>query len=270
MRLHEYLLGDNVRAFSTMRGEGVGKGNYASFNINRYCGDSEENIERNLDILADTLKIAPQRILYPRQVHGTVYKRITEDCLSLPPYERQSMIDGSDALITDVRNVCIGVSTADCIPILLYDPEHHCVAAIHAGWRGTVKRMAQIVVAAMYDNFASRPEMLRAVIGPGISLEAFEVGDEVYSEFSKERFPMKEIARRFPLMHTTTNSESQTIMKWHIDLPACNRLQLIESGIPDANIHSSGICTYASCDTFFSARRLGTASGRIFTGIILK
>ncbi|RRD02099.1 peptidoglycan editing factor PgeF [Prevotella sp. OH937_COT-195] len=270
MTLHEYCLGDTVYAFSTMRQGGVGKGNYASFNINRYCGDSEENIARNLEILADTLNIAPLSIIYPRQVHGTVYKRITKDCISLPTAERQSMIDGSDALITDVENICIGVSTADCIPILLYDPEHHCAAAIHAGWRGTVRRMAQIAVAAMCDNFSSKPEMLRAVIGPGISLEAFEVGDEVYYEFLKERFPMEEIARRFPLMHGTADSESQTMMKWHIDLPACNRLQLIASGIPASNIYSSGICTYASCDAFFSARRLGTDSGRIFTGIILK
>lgn len=270
MRLHEYLLGDNVRAFSTMRMGGVSTGNHASFNINHYCGDSEENIEKNKALLAVELDIPADAIMYPRQVHGCEIKRVTPELFSLTVDKRQSYIDDSDALITDIRNVCIGVSTADCIPILLYDPEHHCAAAIHAGWRGTVKRIAQIAVAAMCDNFSSSPEMLRAVIGPGISFEAFEVGDEVYYEFSKERFPMKEIARRFPLMHTTTNSESQTIMKWHIDLPACNRLQLIESGIPDANIHSSGICTYASCDTFFSARRFGTASGRIFTGIILK
>lgn len=270
MRLHEYSLGDAVRAFSTTREGGAGTGNYASFNINRHCGDSEESIARNLETLAGTINVAPGRIIYPRQAHGAEYRCVTEECLLLPASGLQSFIDGSDALITGVRGICIGVSTADCIPIIIYDHEHHCAAAVHAGWRGTAKRIAQAVVAAMHDKFSSRPEALRAAIGPGISLAAFEVGDEVYDEFRDAGFHMERISRRFPPMHTRTAALSRTEMKWHIDLPLCNRLQLIEGGIPSANIHSSGICTYTHSGTFFSARRLGTASGRIFTGVILK
>lgn len=154
-----------------------------------------------------------------------------------------------------MHDVCIGVSTADCIPILLYDPEHHAAAAVHAGWRGTVMRIAEKSIRQMTLDYGTRPELLEAVIGPGISQEAFEVGDEVYDAFREAGFPMSEIARKQE--------------KWHIDLWAANYLQLENCGLRINHIQVSGICTYRHCEEYFSARRLGIASGRIFTGIIL-
>jgi YfiH family protein len=158
--------------------------------------------------------------------------------------------------MTNLRGVCIGVSTADCIPILLYDSEHHAACAVHAGWRGTVARIAEKAVAAMRNTFASQPEKMCAVIGPGISLQNFEVGDEVYDIFMKQGFSMEKIAERF--------------QKWHIDLPLCNSLQLQSCGIAEERIQMSGICTYDSCHDYFSARRLGINSGRIFTGAVIR
>jgi YfiH family protein len=146
------------------------------------------------------------------------------------------------------------VSTADCIPVLLYDEAHHAAAAIHAGWRGTVKRIVKKTVEAMGERFGTNPEELKAVVGPGISLEAFEVGDEVYEQFQDAGFPMAQIARRYA--------------KWHIDLPACNRLLLEETGVH--RIEMSGICTYQQSGDYFSARKLGVDSGRILTGIVLR
>ena len=98
--------------------------------------------------------------------------------------------------------------------------------------------------------------MLKAVIGPGISLKNFEVGDEVYEAFSDAGYPMEQISRKE--------------QKWHIDLWACCRLQLEATGIKAENIEESGICTYDEVEDYFSARRLGIASGRILTGIVLK
>jgi copper oxidase (laccase) domain-containing protein len=97
------------------------------------------------------------------------------------------------------------------------------------------------------------------VIGPGISLESFEVGDEVYEAFRKEGFPMERIACRFPA------AEGE---KWHIDLWECNRQQLLSLGVPEAQIQVAGVCTYKNPDQFFSARRLGIRSGRILSGIM--
>ena len=94
-----------------------------------------------------------------------------------------------------------------------------------------------------------------AVVVPGISLAAFEVGDEVYEAFRLAGFPMDRIARKQE--------------KWHIDLWEANRLQLLDFGVPSAAIETAGICTYTHCDDFFSARRLGIRSGRMLTGIML-
>ena len=98
-------------------------------------------------------------------------------------------------MMTNELNVCIGVSTADCIPILLYDTKHHAAAAIHAGWRGTVKHIVQKIIKEMGIVYQTKPQELQAVIGPGISLQNFEVGDEVYEQFANACFDMETIAK---------------------------------------------------------------------------
>lgn len=108
-------------------------------------------------------------------------------------------LEGVDAVMTDVPKVCVSVSTADCIPILIYDRVHHAVVAVHAGWRGTVLRIVEAVLHAMSGAYGTRPQDVEAAIGPGISLEAFEVGDEVYEAFRTTGFPMEEMARRYPV-----------------------------------------------------------------------
>ena len=191
----------------------------------------------------------------PHQVHLTEVVQIDEAFLTLSADERQQRFEGVDALMTDISHVCIGVSTADCIPVLLYDPAHHAVCAIHAGWRGTVQRIVQVAVEQMTKAYGSQPQNMIAQIGPGISLDSFEVGDEVYEAFQQEAFPMELISKKYE--------------KWHINLPECNRLQLIGTGVPAQHIAVSLVCTFKLADSFFSARRLGINSGRIFTAIIL-
>lgn len=265
--LHEYDLGPGVTAFSSTRHGGVGQGDYASFNINYYCGDAPSHIEANLMALCQLLQVSPDHIVYPHQTHNDVVSAIDRQWMeSLSPAEKRQSLEGVDAVMTNLRGVCVGVSTADCIPILLYDSTHHACCAVHAGWRGTVKRIVQKAVEAMTGNYGTSPQQLRTIIGPGISLEAFEVGDEVYEAFRQAGFDMQPIAKRFP---TSSHSTADVKEKWHIDLPECNRQQLTACGIPADNIHLSHICTYTDCHTFFSARRLGIHSGRIFTGIML-
>lgn len=254
LRYHDITPG--VVAFSTTRHGGYSRGNYAEFNINQHCGDAPEDTQRNLCLLCRKLNIKPGRLVMPHQTHGTEVRQIAEEFFSLPQQARTSLLEGVDAVMTDVRETCIGVSTADCIPILLYDTDHRAACAVHAGWRGTVGRIARKAVAAMQAAYSTRPQSLRAVIGPGISADAFEVGDEVYAEFAQAGFDMERISRRTG--------------KWHIDLWECNRLELVEAGLPPAAISVTGTCTYSHADEYFSARRLGTASGRIFTGIIIR
>lgn len=262
-QLHFYDFGEGVKAFSSTRHGGFSKGHYAAFNINHYCGDSEDNIAKNRSLLCDLLGIGDDQLLMPHQVHLTEMVTIDEVFIGLSAEEQKARLEGVDALMTNMKGVCIGVSTADCIPVLLYDKVHHASCAIHAGWRGTVKRIAEKAVKKMTGVYGSRPEDMLAQIGPGIHLESFEVGDEVFEAFEKEGFTMDTISKRFP------SKDGSAQDKWHIDLPACNRQQLIDSGIPEHQVKVSPVCTFLQHETYFSARRLGINSGRIFTGILM-
>lgn len=255
LRLLCHDLGSGATAFTTTRAGGCSRGAYAEFNINPYCGDDPAAVEANLRLLAARLGIEPGAIVMPHQTHGTEVRLVARELLALPQATRSMVLEGVDALMTAEPGICIGVSTADCLPVLLYDPGHRACCAVHAGWRGTAARIVQKAVAAMAAAFGTRPAALAAVIGPGISVGAFEVGDEVYDAFASAGHPMERIARREA--------------KWHIDLAECNRLQLLEAGVEAASVRSSGLCTYSHADELFSARRLGAASGRMFSGIMI-
>lgn len=251
-----YHVADRVTAFSTTRHGGVGEGCYAHFNINPFCGDDPQVVVANRRALAAELQVEERCVLLPHQVHGANCLVVDRRIVDLPAGHCAAALEGYDALITREKDVCIGVSTADCIPVLLYDAHHHATAAIHAGWRGTVQRIVMKTLQRMTEVFGTRAADVRAVIGPGISLANFEVGQEVYDRFVEAQFDMTLIARRYA--------------KWHIDLPLCNSLQLQEAGVRPEAIRVADVCTYDRVDDYFSARRLGTASGRIYTGIILR
>lgn len=161
----------------------------------------------------------------------------------------------TDAVITDKVGLCVCVKTADCIPVLIYDEEKRVVAAVHAGWRGTVARIAEKAIRLM----DSKPDSLHAIIGPGISQDAFEVGDEVYEAFLQAGFPMERIAKRYP---SDKGGE-----RWHIDLWDANRWVMEQMGVRDTYVE--GVCTMTS-DRFYSARRETINTGRNMNGIMIK
>ena len=250
-----YDIAEGVTAFSSTRHGGYSQGHHGEFNVNLYCGDDPADIAENRKALCQLLKIDHDRLVMPHQVHATGIAQIGKTFFRLSEEVQRQVLEGIDALMTNMPGVCIGVSTADCIPIIIYDPEHHAASVAHSGWRGTVANIAGVAVTSMQMAYHSRPETLRAVIGPGISMENFEVGDEVYEQFAGAGYPMDQIARKYE--------------KWHIDLWHCCRLQLEDVGLKADNIQTSGICTYAHSDDYFSARKLGTDSGRILTAIVL-
>ena len=238
----------NISCFSTTRHGGRGEGLYASFNCTHYCGDEPEHVAENREILCGLLAQRPEKLIVPRQTHTTNVRVVT----SLTTEEELQEVD---AVVTDQKGYCLCVSTADCVPVLLYDQEKRVIAAVHAGWRGTVGRIVERTLEVMRKQFGTEGQNVVACIGPSISLEAFEVGDEVYTAFAEAGFDMNRIARKYE--------------KWHLDLWEANRLQLLSRGVKEENIEVAGICTYNHCDDFFSARRLGIKSGRILSGIIL-
>lgn len=269
--LNYYDLSDDVKAFSTTRHGGVSEGNYASLNINEYCGDSKANTDANRLLLANELGIDANHIIMPHQTHGVESRIIGEEFATLPDGVKKMLLEGVDAVMTNIPGMCIGVSTADCIPVLLYDEEHHAAAAIHAGWRGTQARIVHKAVQEMRMAYQTDPTKLKAVIGPGISLDNFEVGDEVYADFEQAAFDMSAIAEERIKRNPNADDPAKAFeRKWHINLPLANIQMLTHNGVDEANIINTGICTFDNADNYFSARRLGIESGRIYTGIIIR
>ncbi len=275
MTLQTYNMAPAVAAFSTTREGGHSRGNYSSFNVNPYCGDDPEAVKQNQKILCASLGINNDHLIIPHQIHGTAIKLIDRQFLEQCKQDKtsenagcnsHSLLEGIDALITSQSKICISVSTADCIPILIYDAVHHAIAAIHAGWRGTAANIVGKTIEAMNKEFGTEGKDCKAVIGPGISIDCFEVGEEVYEIFAETGFRMPDIAKRYSVLNAPP---SLFATKWHIDLPEANRIQLMEKNVHAENIMNSHICTYKNSDTYFSARKLGTYSGRILTGIMM-
>lgn len=155
-----------------------------------------------------------------------------------------------DALVTDRKGTWIGIRTADCVPLLLADPERHCVAAVHAGWRGTSADIAGLAVKRLQQEFGSNPEDLLAAVGPCIGRCCFEVGAEVTEKFS-------------PLFPEKIDSS-------HVDLAEANRRQLSMAGVLVRNIDSSGLCTVCDPVNFHSWRRDQEQSGRMAAAIRIR
>jgi hypothetical protein len=247
-----------VHAFSTTRRGGCSTGSYATMNVNPWTGDEPACVAENLRRLEQRVPAEVALWVMPHQTHSTRVHVISaeEVSSSLEAATQRPAVyspEDVDAVVTDQSGVCLCISTADCIPVLLYDRRTQAIAAIHAGWRGTVGRIIERTIDVMAQQYGTQGSDLTACIGPGISKDAFEVGDEVYEAFRTAGFPMERIAERRA--------------KWHLDLWEANRLQLLHRGVPEAQIEVAGICTYQRDGEFFSARRLGIQSGRILTGI---
>lgn len=244
--------------FVTTRHGGYSQGTYASFNCSPFSGDVPEQVSRNQERLFEGLPQRPHELVIPHQVHDTRCLWIDKAYLSATPEQKRERLEGIDALMTAEPGFCLCISTADCVPVLFYDKAHRAVAAAHAGWRGTVEEITGCTLQQMQMAFGTRGEDVVACIGPSISLDAFEVGDEVYEAFRQKGYDMTKISFR--------NERSG---KHHIDLWEANRQQLIDFGVPETQIQVAGICTYTCHEEFFSARRLGIHSGRILSGIMI-
>ena len=199
----------------------------------------------------------PYPVIQGHQVH---------DCkvaiIDRPGMTREEL-EGYDAFVTRRPGIAIGVRTADCVPVLLYDPVKRVVAAVHAGWKGTVLHISQEAIRVMSQEFGCHPADMKAVLGPAIGPDSFQVGEEVVERFKAAGFPMEQIRSfRGPGDGTPMSGG------YHIDLFKANRWLLERAGIPAGNIQVCGIDTYTDT-AFYSARREGIQCGRIINAIQL-
>ena len=259
MELLDYTLAPEVRAFSTPRtalSPAIETdAPYAGFNLTDYCGDNPAHVAECREALCAALKISDNQLLLPHQTHTNRVVLVDAPLMEMESSERYAHLQNVDALVTALPRVCIGISTADCVPVLLYDPQNHIIGATHAGWRGMVEHIITHTIERM-RTLGTNPRDLRAVVGPCIGPDSFEVGEEVVDAFMQAKFPPSVVRRGF-------------FKRPHIDLWAAAVYELELSGLSLDAILVSGIDTYACPDRFFSARRLGIQSGRIYSGIML-
>lgn len=251
---------ENIVHFTTTREGGVSDGAFSSFNMGNFSDDSPLNIRENRVILARMLYLDIDRFVIPHQTHGTRVLAIDKNFLSLDSATSIETLYGVDATITREKDIFLCVNSADCVPLILYDKKNKVIAAIHAGWRGTVGRIVEKTVREMERQFGSSPADMIAGIGPAIDMAHYEVGDEVVKQFDKQGFDLSD---------TTLFSRKMALSKYHIDLKEINRKELIRLGVPENMIEKSSLCTFEREDIFFSARRQTIHSGRMLTGIMM-
>ena len=211
--------------------------------------------------------VLPMHVVQAHQVHGDRVAVVESADLT------REDLEGFDALITDVPGVAIGARTADCIPVLMYDPIRRAVAAVHSGWKGTVLKIAAKTLSAMSSELGTRPADILAVIGPGIGPDSFQVGPEVARAFLDAGFPEAGLSGIYssdrPIISDRGSRIPGTMQGGlHIDLWEAVRLTLVRAGVPDSHILTAGIDTYTH-PGFFSARREGPSCGRTVNTIML-
>lgn len=173
----------NISHFITTRHGGVSEGNYTSFNLSAYCGDTPEAVYENRRRLCEALGIFPANLYVAFQTHGSEIRVIDQTHTDADKEQQIAGLKGVDALLTDVPGICVAVTTADCVPVILYAPEKRVVGVVHAGWRGTLGRITKKTIEAMTRSFAVSPANILAGIGPSIGQDAFETSRDVLAAF---------------------------------------------------------------------------------------
>jgi YfiH family protein len=205
-----------------------------------------------------------------RQIHSDVIYRVDDPAKKLAP---------GDGMITPMPRVLLAIRTADCLPILIADPKHKAVGAFHAGWRGTLARIAEKGVGAMRREFGSQPSSLVAAIGPGIHACCYSVGAEVREQFEsqfdyaaelfREVHDVDAVRKKYPLMFMNQRApgHGDTGPELHLDLVEANRRQLLAAGLRAENVEALDLCTSCRTDLLFSHRAEHGKTGRMFGAI---
>lgn len=257
-----YMTADNLSAFSelvhgfTTRHGGVSTGTYSSMNVGTSRGDNMDNVRENYAILGRALGFEPSWIVSANQVHGDFVRLATpadqgSGLFFEPDYE-------CDALITDTPNLPLIIFTADCSPVLLYDPAVRAVGAAHAGWKGTALGVAGKTVKEMVRQFGSNPSHIKAAIGPGVGPCCFETDSDVPEAMRKA-------------MGADANAYIRPVGdKWHVDLKGINAYWLRQAGVLPENVSVSNECTACNTDKYWSFRKMGADRGSLGSIIMLR
>lgn len=247
-----------IKHFISTRHGGLSDGAFDSLNVGLGTGDEAATVLENRQILAASVNIPLESFVTLNQVHNTTVSIVTSDMKGQGAFDRNTAIQETDAVITNECGICLFVMAADCVPILLYDPQKNVIGAVHAGWRGTVKQIVFLTVQKMQEAFGCNPADIIAGIGPSIGPCCYTIGSDVIDA----------VLHNFKTTEGFINCGSDNLP--YFDLWYANRKQLMDAGIPDEQIETSGICTMCEHDKFFSFRHGKGITGRFGAGIMLK
>lgn len=246
---------DDVLVFVTTRLGGKSESYLRSCNIGFNENEDPSITIANRISICESLNIDFNLLTFQQQVHEDNITLITTVNAGAGNRQKTNAIPKSDALITAQKGITLIAQAADCVPIAIYDPRNKVASAIHAGWKGTVKRIVQKTAVKLINDFGSKPEELLVGIGPSIGKCCFEVGAEVIRDFQKQN-----------LFDFSTTGNS----KGFVDLWASNKHQLMEVGVRETNIEIAGICTKCNSEIFYSSRKDHGVTGRFGIGIVIK
>jgi len=215
--------------------------NRFTIGMNEYLDEAGVNVNR--EILAAQFNFKPDSYVFAEQVHGKIVEFISPEKRGLGAFNRASSLPCSDAMITHHSNICIVAQAADCVPILFYDPNKNVIASAHAGWKGTVAKIAGEVIKSYKSLYNSNPQDIIVGIGPSIGPCCYEVGHEV-AEQAKESFINTD-----KLLIQNPKYTKPVLNLWEANISA-----LIEQGVKPENIEVAKVCTKCNNSEFFSAR----------------
>ncbi|MGQ0733276.1 MAG: peptidoglycan editing factor PgeF [Acidobacteriota bacterium] len=191
------------------------------------------------------------RLMHVAQVHGATVRVLQQGCVGEVEAARRPE---ADALVADAPGLLLAVQAADCVPVLMADARRGAVAAVHAGWRGTLAGVAPAAIEAMRRAFGTNPADLVVAIGPSIGAYCYEVGGELLTAFLAAGVTHERGARWF---------SAHPSGRWRLDLWAANADQLREAGVPDDQVFVAGLCTKTHANLFDSFRADGVKAGRL-------
>ena len=239
--------------------------------------DDRDAVMCNRALLAEAISGDPATPLITlRQIHSNLIRAATAaDALRDRPWK-------ADGIVTNEPGLLIGIQTADCIPVIVADKKRKIVAAFHAGWRGTVKRIVEIGIGRMRLDYGSSPQDLVAAIGPGAGPCCYSVGEEVQSQFDSqfayssqlfhEVYSADAVHNKYPMLFLTQRAPGHSPIgpRLHLDLVEANRRQLLDAGMSPRSIQVMGGCTNCQTDLFYSHRASQGHAGRMMAVIGIK
>ncbi len=218
-----------------------------TLNLALHVGDDPKKVIRNRKKFAKAIGVKENLFTTCAQVHGSNVRIVDKNMVGSGAFSFTDTVPETDALVTDLPDVPLLLFYADCVPVLLADPETGAIGLAHAGWRGTAAQVAKKTVAVMQDTFGTRPEKLLAAIGPSIGVCCYEVDDAVRNE-------MRGYENCFI---------DKCDGKYWLDLWEVNRQQLTEAGLTLAHISVAGVCTNHNPELFCSYRYENGRTGRM-------